>query len=192
MLAFLRSTLVGGLFVVVPVTLVVFVLGHTVASLRAAMAPVAHVLPFEAAMPGLWAVLALLLLSFGAGLLLRIPPLRRWAIARREQLAERFPIVRFLRGVHEGMVDASGRKPLKPALVETGDGLVPAFVVEELPDGRCVVFVPAVPSVLQGAVYIVEAGRVHLVDASIGKVGRCISQWGIGARELVAAMRKPA
>jgi uncharacterized membrane protein len=192
MFAFLRSTLMGGLFVVVPVTLVLFVLGHAFVSLRTAMAPVSHLLPFESTVPGIWALVALLLLSFGAGLLLKIPPLRRWAVARREKLAERLPVVRFLRGVHEGMVDSSGRKSLKPALVETGDGLVPAFVVEDLPDGRCVVFVPAVPSVLQGAVYIVEPERVHLVDAGIGKVGQCIAHWGIGARELVAAMRKPA
>lgn len=190
MLAFLRNTLLGGLFVVVPVALVVIVLERVHATIKAALGPVAAVLPFEVVLPGFWALVLLLLLSFLAGLLLRVPLVRDRAAMLRERLAERFPIVRFLRSIHLGLVEKSDNMPLRAALFETGDGLVPALVVEELDDGRYVVFVPAVPSVLQGAVYIVGRERVHLTDATFGQVGRCISHWGIGARELVAAMRK--
>ena len=42
--------------------------------------------------------------------------------------------------------------------------LVPAFIVEELDDGRYTVFVPSVPTPLAGAVYILERARVHPLD----------------------------
>ena len=65
-------------------------------------------------------------------------------------------------------------------------------MVEELRDGRCVVFVPSVPNVLQGAVYVMDRERVQLVDASLVQVSGCVSKWGLGTKDLVAAMRKPA
>jgi uncharacterized membrane protein len=65
-------------------------------------------------------------------------------------------------------------------------------VVEELADGRYVVFVPAVPSPSQGAVYIFARERVHLLDASVHQVTKCVVSWGVGAGELARAMRKSA
>jgi uncharacterized membrane protein len=192
MKAFLRHTFLGGLFVVLPVTLILIVLARAVAWIRAAMEPFATVLPFETLAPGLWAVLALILLSFIAGLLMQIPPVRDWAAARRERLAERFPFFRFLRGFEESLLDETGNKPLKAALAEIEEALVPAFVMEELADGRYVVFVPAVPSAFQGAVYILARERVHLIDASVRQVTKCVSRWGVGAGELVRTMRKSA
>lgn len=188
---FIWRTILGGLFVVLPVTLILILLKRAFAAIREVFAPFAEKLPFEAQFPGLWAVLALILLSFVAGLILQIGPVRRLAIKGSDRLAERFPFFRFLRGFGENLLGKSGSQPLKAALAEIEEALVPAFVVEELPDGRCVVFVPSAPSPVQGSVYILDKQRVHLLDAGIGRVARCVSHWGVGSAELVKAMRKP-
>ena len=52
----------------------------------------------------------------------------------------------------------------KPALVEIEDALTPAFVIEEHADGRFTVFVPSVPTPFAGAVYVLSAERVHVLD----------------------------
>jgi len=44
----------------------------------------------------------------------------------------------------------------KSALAEIEDALVPAFIIEELEDGRFTVFVPSVPTPFAGAVYILN------------------------------------
>jgi uncharacterized membrane protein len=191
MVSFIRRTILGGLFVILPVTLILVLLKRAFAGVRAVLEPFAAKLPFEAQFPGLWAVLALVLLSFAAGLVLRIRPVRRLAAAGNDRLAERFPFYRFLRGFGENLLEKSGGPPLKAALAEIEEALVPAFVVEELADGRCVVFVPAAPSPIQGSIYILVRERVHLIDASLGRVARCVSHWGVGAGDLVKAMRKP-
>ena len=49
----------------------------------------------------------------------------------------------------------------KPALAEIEEALVPAFIIEELEDGRYTVFVASVPTPLAGAVYILNRERVH-------------------------------
>jgi uncharacterized membrane protein len=187
---FIRHTILGGLFVILPVTLILILLKRAFAGIRVALEPFAAKLPFEALLPGVWAALLLLLLSFAAGLILRIRPVRRLATAGNNRLAERFPFYRFLSGFGGNLLEKSGGPPLKAALAEIEEALVPAFVVEELADGRCVVFVPAVPSPVQGAVYILARERVHLIDAGIGQIARCVSHWGVGSEELVKAMRE--
>jgi uncharacterized membrane protein len=76
------------------------------------------------------------------------------------------------------------------ALVEMGDGLVMAFVVERHDDGAFTVFVPSVPTPTAGAVFIVPKERVHLVDVAFAKAASVVSKWCAGARELRAAMMK--
>ena len=72
------------------------------------------------------------------------------------------------------------------------DALVPAFIVEELDDGRFTVFVPSVPTPFAGAVYILSRERVHLVDIPFTEAIQSVSRWGAGSKELVAAVRREA
>lgn len=78
-----------------------------------------------------------------------------------------------------------------PALVEIEDALVPAFVVEENFDGRYTVFVPAAPNPASGAIYIMDKTRVHLLNISVLKTAKCVSEWGVGSEALSKAMRPP-
>jgi uncharacterized membrane protein len=75
-------------------------------------------------------------------------------------------------------------------LAEIEDALVPAFIVEELDDGRFTVFVPSVPTPFAGAVYILGRERVHLVDIPFTEAIKSVSRWGSGSKDLVAAIRK--
>lgn len=186
---FIRRTLIGGLLVVLPVTGILILLKRAFAAIHETFAPFAAKLPFEAEFPGLWAIVALVALSFLAGLILQIGPVRRLAAAGSNRLAERYPFFRFLLGFGQNLVGHTGDQPLKAALAEIEEALVPAFVVEELADGRYVVFVPSAPSPVQGSVYILDRQRVHLLDVSAGRVARCVSHWGVGSAELVKAMR---
>jgi uncharacterized membrane protein len=79
-----------------------------------------------------------------------------------------------------------------PALVEIEEALVPALIVEELPDGRFVVLVPSVPTPVAGALYILSPARVHRVNVPLSHLIRVYTKWGEGAGELVAAMETEA
>ena len=76
-------------------------------------------------------------------------------------------------------------------LAEIEDALVPAFIIEELEDGRLTIFVPSVPTPLAGAVYILRADRVHALNIPFTQAVKVISRWGSGSKQLVAAMELP-
>jgi uncharacterized membrane protein len=77
----------------------------------------------------------------------------------------------------------------KPALAEIEEALVPAFIIEELDDGRFTVFVPAAPTPFSGSIYVLTPERVHPVDVPFTHAIKLLSQWGCGTKELVAAMK---
>ena len=77
----------------------------------------------------------------------------------------------------------------KPALTEIEEALVPAFIIEELKDGRFTVFVPSVPTPFAGAVYILTPERVHPLDVPFTEALKSVSRWGSGSKDLVAAMK---
>jgi uncharacterized membrane protein len=65
---------------------------------------------------------------------------------------------------------------------------VPGFFVEQHTNDRCTVFVPSVPTPMAGALYIIATSRVHRLNLPAIKVMQCISKWGSGSDELVAAL----
>ena len=60
----------------------------------------------------------------------------------------------------------------------------PGFIIEELQDGRFVVFVPNVPIATVGQIFYMPAERVRELDAPVIDVVNAITQWGLGSSEL--------
>jgi len=103
---------------------------------------------------------------------------------------ERLPGYGLLRSLTQRFAGDTDEEAWTPALVEIEEALVPAFVIEELDDGRFTIFVPSVPTPFAGAVYVLSAERVHTLDIPFTQALKSISRWGSGSRELVAAMQK--
>ena len=62
-------------------------------------------------------------------------------------------------------------------------------MIEEHDDGSFTVFVPAVPTPMAGAIYILPRERVHPIDVPFATAIRGFTRWGEGTGELLRAMR---
>lgn len=186
---FVKATLVGGLLVVLPIGVVVMLASHLVATVRSVLTPVvSRLLPYHALFPGLLAGVILLALCFVTGLVLQVGVGRRIRLGLERRVLERLPGYTLLKSLSQRAIGETEGLTLAPALFETGEGLMPAFVVEEHDDGYVTVFVPAVPTPTAGQIYIVERGRVHAIDVPLKKVFTCVSKWGVGSAELLKTM----
>ncbi len=186
-----RTTILGGVLIVLPVWLTVILLAQAVIGAAAILRPITSHLPAGLMLPELIAVAIVLAVCFVAGLLVRTAPGRRGKEALDRYLLERLPGYTLLRGLAGRLTGQETGATFAVALVEIEEALVPAFIVEELPDGRYTVFVPSVPTPAAGTVYVLARARVHLVDVPFTKAVSVISKWGAGARDLVAAMQPP-
>jgi uncharacterized membrane protein len=183
------STLVGGMFVVVPVYLAVLLLLKGMKSVASLVRPFAALLPDWVPAEDFFSLLLVFALCFAVGALVRT----RSGRAVRERLEvtffERLPGYGVLRSLTQRLAGDRDQDAWKPALIDIEDALVPGFVIEELEDGRFTVFVPSVPTPFAGAVYVLVAERVHLVDVPFTQAISSISRWGSGSKDLVAAMQ---
>ena len=186
---FITSMVVGGLFIVVPVYLAVLLLLKGMKSAAVLVRPFARLVPDWLPAENLLSLVLVLALCFLVGVVVRTPSGR--AIRERLEMVffERLPGYGLLRSLTQRLAGDSEQSTWQPALVEIEDALVPAFIIEELDDGRYTVFVPSVPTPLAGAVYVLQRERVHLLDIPFTQAIRSVSRWGAGSKDLVAAMR---
>jgi len=187
---FLLNTLIGGVLVVLPVYLTVLVLLKGMQSAAALVRPLAMLLPAWVPAERLLSLLLVLSLCFLIGLVVRTRTGRLFRERVEKILFERLPGYALFRSLTQRLAGQSEENVWKPALAEIEDALVPAFIVEELDDGRFTVFVPSIPTPLAGAVYILTPERVHPLDVPFTQAVQSVSRWGSGSKELVAAMAR--
>ncbi len=188
---FTKTTLVGGVLVVLPLWVSVLLLVKALGGIFALLSPVTATLPPDLHLRRIVALLIVIAVCFIAGLAVRTGPGLRAKSVLDRYLLERIPGYTLLRGLAGRITGQGEGETFAAALVELEDALVPAFIVEEHPDGRYTVFVPSVPTPAAGTVYILDAHRVHLVDVPFTKAVSVISKWGAGSQDLLAAMQKP-
>jgi uncharacterized membrane protein len=187
---FLVNTLVGGLLIVLPIYLTVLVLLKGMRSVVALVRPLAMLLPAWLPAENLLSLALVLVVCFLIGLAVRTRVgriLRHWM---DRAVFERLPGYGLFRSLTQRLAGEGRENVWKPALVEIEEALVPAFIIEEVGDDRFTVFVPSVPTPLAGAVYVLSRERVHPLDVSFTQAITSISRWGLGSKDLVAAMTK--
>ena len=177
-----------GLLIVVPIYLAVLLLLKGMKSVVGLVRPVAVLLPDAIPAETLLSLLLVLAVCFVVGVAVRT----RAGQAVRERLEksffERIPGYAVIRSLTQQMAGSAVENVWKPALAEIEDALVPAFIIEEFADGRYTVFVPSIPTPFAGAVYVLDAKRVHPLDVPFTEALKVVSRWGSGAKDLVAAM----
>ena len=186
---FLINAVIGGLLVVLPIYLAILLLLKAMQSVAGLVRPIARMFPEWLPAENLLALLAVLVVSFFVGAAVRTRAGRAVRERLEISLFEKLPGYAVIRGMTQRMAGKGDENEWKPVLAEIEDALVPAFIVEELDDGRFTVFVPSVPTPFAGAVYILSRERVHLVDVPFTQAMKSVSRWGSGSKELVAAMK---
>jgi uncharacterized membrane protein len=186
---FTKTTLIGGVLIVVPVYLTVLLLLKAMATIGGLVSPITHELPTTLPFRELIALLLLVATCFVCGIAVRTGP-GLWAKNAVERaLLEKIPGYALIRGLAGRLVGKKDEQTFSVVLAEIEDALVPAFLVEECDEQHCVIFVPSVPTPAAGALYIIAKTRVHPVDVPFTQAVSVISKWGSGASELLAKMK---
>ena len=186
---FVANALIGGALVVLPLYLAVLLLLKGMQAVAGLVRPVAKLLPQWMPAENILALLLVLIVCFVVGLAVRTRAGRTLRGRLEVSVFGKIPGYTMIRGLTQRMAGEAGENVWKPALVEIEDALVPAFIIEAHDDGRLTVFVPSVPTPFAGAVYVLDASRVHPVDVPFAQAIQSISKWGSGSKDLIAAMK---
>ena len=189
-IAFVVKAFVTGLLILVPVYLSVLLLLKAMHSAAGLARPFANLLPEWLPAEHLLSLLLVLIVCFLIGAAARTSAGRALQERIEKSFFERIPGYALFRSLTQRLAGKDEENVWKPALVvEIEEALVPAFIIEELEDGRFTVFVPSVPTPFAGAVYILTPERVHPLDVPFTEALKSVSRWGSGSKDLVAAMK---
>ena len=184
--------LVRGLLIVIPVYLAVLLMLKGMQSVAKLVSPFARLLPEWLPAEKLLSLLLVLGICVVIGASLDTDPGKRVRVWLEENVFVRIPGYSLLRSLAFQVAGGRRESTWQPALFQTDEALVPAFIIEKLDDGRYTVFVPSIPTPFAGSVYVLDPERVHPVDVPFTDAVRVVSRWGSGAKELVAAMDRHA
>ena len=187
---FLKTTALGGLFVVLPVLLLYMLLGEILDLVVGLATPIADLFPkgtFDhLAAPVPIAVALLVGVSFVIGLALRVEVGRRLGGWIDRKVLGRLPMYSALKSLTKAFGEAGEGAAFRPALLGSSEGVREVvYVVEDHGDGQLTVLVPWAPTAFSGFVKIVAKDRVEMLDTNLGEASRVLSQWGVGIRDLL-------
>lgn len=187
---FTKTTLIGGVLVVLPVYLAILLLLKAMAGVLGLVEPIAAGLPSTLPLREAMALAILLGACFLCGMAVRTGPGLRAKDALETRLLGKIPGYSLIRGLAGRIVGERGADAFTVVLAEIEDALVPAFLIEECDERNCAIFVPSVPTPAAGSIYIIDKQRVHKVDVPFSQAVSVISKWGAGSRDLLAAMKR--
>lgn len=188
-LELIKSVFLTGLLIAFPAWLAILLLVKLLVHLEVLVKPIAVAMPEGVNHPWPWSVVAFLLVCFVIGLLFHTAIGKLVGRTIESAVLEKIPGYPSLRSIANQVSDFESEKGFKPALVEMEDGcLTPAFLIETHQNDFSTVFVPSVPTPMAGNILIMPTVRIHPVDVSVPVMMKCISKWGSGSGQILAAM----
>jgi uncharacterized membrane protein len=191
-LAFVARTTLRGLIVVVPLYLALLVLLKGMASIGKLVRPFTSLLPDWIPAQQILSLLLVLAICFLIGWGMRTGLGSRARDRVEKGFFEKIPGYALFRSLTMQVAGESRQSVWQPALAEIEEALAPAFIIEELDDGRYTVFIPSIPTPFAGTVYVLDRQRVHPLDVPFTEALKVVSRWGSGAKELVESMDRGA
>lgn len=153
---FFKSTLITGLYVLLPILLLGIGIAEIGELLAALVDPIADMFPSDyfddVNWPGIVAALMIVISSFLLGLLARIPFVASVASKFETAVLFRVPMYKMLKIISSALIDTD-TSTVSPAVLKSNDGGGdPCYVMEEHENGMATVLLPWSPASFAGSI----------------------------------------
>jgi len=187
---FLKTTALGGLFVLLPVLLLYLLLTEALGLIVALATPIADLFPkgtFDVINhPVVMGLILIMGISFIIGLVLRSEIGRRLGRWIERMVLDRLPVYGALKSLTTGFAEVGKDGAFKTAVLKSSDGAREiVYVIEDHGNEYLTVLLPWAPAAFVGSVKVVRQDRLEVLDANLGDVSRVLNQWGVGVRDLL-------
>jgi len=188
---FFKSTLIGGIFVILPSAIFIFVLSWIFELVRNLIHPLTKILMTQSPLQGIVAdalvIILLIIACFVVGAIVRTR-IGKWLYSYVEsRILLRFPGYSLIKETVSQFL-GNKKSPFSSvalARIFQNNTLVSSFITDEHADGSYTVFVPTGPNPTSGSIYHLQREYVHPVDISVEDAMRSIISCGAGSSRLI-------
>ncbi len=185
----LRTTIVGGIFFLIPFVVIIIVFSKAVRILRVITAPVAEHIPIKSALgmetPRILAIVLLIVFCFLAGLIARTRLARKLVGWLEANLLSNIPGYSFIKKIGEEAAGAIPAGSHEVVLVCFDDAWQIGFLMERISDGQVVVFIPDSPTPWAGGVFILSEDRIKPLNVPSTAAIKSLQRYGEGTGAIV-------
>jgi uncharacterized membrane protein len=193
---FLLNTIVGGVFVILPITVMVILFKWILNMMLTYLKPLTQILTVTNQMNQILAyalaLLLILLVCFIIGAVVRTTVGKIVYRLIENKLLMKIPGYSLIKETLEQLLGKTKSPFSTVALVKifNNDTMVTGFVTNEHKSGLITVFVPTGPNPTSGNIYHLDAKYVNKIDVSVEKVMRSIIGCGTGSDTLLDSYLK--
>ena len=189
-LTFVKTTLLGGIVVLVPILLFYLLLSEMLEVVVVLAKPIMEMIPASISNyidePLGLAVLVILSSAFLAGLALRSIWLKRFGALIERSALNKLPMYKAVKRLSYGLLGAKSEDVFTCGVIELSQGVRElVYIVEDTGNGFVTVMVPMAPTGFNGPLKILESDRVSRLKATVGQASIPVSEWGVGLQQLV-------
>ncbi len=184
---FIKTTILGGFVFLVPFVILVAIIGKAFRVMMLVAKPMGTLIPIDyiggIAVANLLALLAIVALCFGAGVIARSASAKKAYRAIDTALAA-VPGYALVKGFMDSMSRSEeAAQNLVPVIVRLDDYSQIGFEVERTDGGRVVVYLPGAPNPWSGSVGYFSENRVKRLDITVAQTFQHIRRLGHGAAQ---------
>ena len=190
MFSFLKTALVRGLVVLIPLVLVYLTLRELFEAMVALATPIADLFPTgwirKDDPEKLIAVVLIILAALVLGVIWSAGPTRRAVEWLESRSLDHVPLYRIMKSLVGALLDLEEEESFKPASWRHDDGsLEPIFVIGEHGPDMYVVMQPWTPTPFAGSVKVVPRDQVDLVPVTLDEYSLALTHFGLGLSEVL-------
>jgi uncharacterized membrane protein len=199
---FIRTTLIGGVIVILPTIILVLAFKWLFGFVANAIRPLTNLAVDTIPLPARFnepiatlIVLAVIILAcFLLGLFVRTRLGQIIYSGFEKGILSRAPGYRMIKETVNHFIGRKESPFSSVAMVQLfeNETLVTAFITDRHGDGRVTVFVPTGPNPTSGFIYHLDQRFVHRVDVSVDEAMRSVISCGAGSEKLIKGLRKDA
>jgi uncharacterized membrane protein len=187
-LKIVQTTLIGGLFFLVPLVLLSIIVVRAYAAIQKLIEPLlkpfANVGKVGMILQEVIGVVLLLVICLMAGLFSRTKAAKRMIASLERGVLQYIPGYMLLKNMAENTAGIDSHDELKVVLIRTDAGWQLGFIVDKVNESLYVVFAPDAPNTMSGSVVFVEIEHMRLIDITQKEARQCIRKLGLGSGKL--------
>lgn len=190
---FIKTTIIGGAVFLVPLVFMVFIIGKAIGFMMIIAEPMAGWFPIDSigdiALANLLAIMAVILVSFIAGLIARHTMAGGFVKALESRVLVKIPGYTMIKGIKSGF-DVTESERMRPIAVQLGTAERIALEIEKLPDGRSTVYIPSAPNAWSGITQILPADQITYLDVPVTSIMELTEKFGHGVDTILQSKQQ--
>lgn len=188
--SFIKTTLIGGIFFVVPLVLIIILLVKVIDLLRSVVAPLVSKISIEIidsiTLARIVSFIFLVFLCFVAGLLAKTDKAKQLQHWIETNVLSLIPGYTFFKGMGEEAIGMKSTNLRKVVLVDIEEVWQVGFLMDKIDEDLYSVFVPGAPNPSSGDVFFVRKERLKTLDITELDAMKIYKRMGIDSSKILS------